>query len=148
MLVLILGRLKLENDQSGKPWLEDHSIEQSSSARRTANDDELLVLWTNDDDQSVSGVLFPTTIIINNIVNDINSNCYNKLSSSLAVRRANDDCSMLWSSNHCPPDRPFTSSSLPSIKTNVPPLQVPFNNIFKSEAWTTLVSCSWTQLGI
>ena len=65
--------------------------------------------------------------------------------SSLAVRRADDDCSMLWSSNHGPPDRPFTSSSLPSIKTNVPPLQVPLNNIFKSEAWTTLVSCSWTQ---
>ena len=83
------------------------------------------------------------------IINQLGT-CYkprNRLSSSLAVCRADDDCSMLWSSNHGFPDWPFSSSSLPGIKTNIPPLQVPFNNIFKSEAWTTLVSCSWTQLG-
>ena len=44
MLVLIPGRLELENGQSGKPWFEDHNIEQSSSARQTANDDDNLFL--------------------------------------------------------------------------------------------------------
>ena len=39
-LVLILGRLELENGRSGGPWFEDLNIEQSSSARRTANDDD------------------------------------------------------------------------------------------------------------
>ena len=67
---------------------------------------------------------------------EFRSFCFNycsETSSSLAVRRADDDCSMLRSSNHGPPDRPFSSSSLPSIKTNVPTLQVPLNNIFKSD---------------
>ena len=40
ILVLILGRLQLENGQFGKPWFQDQNIEQSSSARRTANDDD------------------------------------------------------------------------------------------------------------
>ena len=30
----------LENGQSGKPWFEDHNIEQSSSIWQTANDDD------------------------------------------------------------------------------------------------------------
>ena len=47
ILVLILSRLELENGQSGKPWFEDQSIEQSSSARRTANDDDDLIIFAN-----------------------------------------------------------------------------------------------------
>ena len=39
-LVLILGRLELENGRSGGPWFEDHNIEQSSLAWHTANDDD------------------------------------------------------------------------------------------------------------
>ena len=40
---MILGKLEVENDQSGKVWFADQNIKQSSPARQTANDDDCYI---------------------------------------------------------------------------------------------------------